>query len=172
MINGFYDVKDKVLDLRLEDFEDIVIVHMSGELNTYNSDFFTKRIQLLLNSSYNKFIFSMAKISYVSSTGIGAFSGILRIVSKTHEREMALANVSSRVFEVFQLLGFSTFFNKFDNISNAISYFKSGINPIFPAVLSCPTCFHKLKASKSGKFRCPSCKKVVIIDSNGSIFLE
>lgn len=172
MINGFYDVKDKVLDLRLETHEDVMIVHMGGELNTYNSEFFTKRVQLLLDSPYNKFIFSMAKITYVSSTGIGSFVHIMKALAKTQGREMVLTDVGPRIFEVFQLLGFSTFFNKFDNINSAILYFKSGVNPIFPAVLSCPACFHKLKASKSGKFRCPSCKKVVVIDSNGGIFSE
>ncbi|MFQ3547304.1 MAG: anti-sigma F factor antagonist, partial [Termitinemataceae bacterium] len=42
---------------------------------------------------------------------------------------------------------------------------------VFPKIFSCPICSKKLKAVKSGRFRCSECKTILAIDNAGQVFL-
>ena len=42
---------------------------------------------------------------------------------------------------------------------------------IFPKIFSCPVCSKRLKATKSGRFRCSECKTILAIDNSGQVFL-
>lgn len=175
VVAEFESQKDGTNVLRLQAVvkDDVVVINMIGDLNTYNSDFFQKRVVVLDKLGIDNYIFNLTSINYVSSTGIGAFTQILNNLKKRiPPAEMVLCSVRPKVYEVFQLLGFSTFFNKFDNVESAIQHFKVDEKPTFPAILTCLSCGHKLKAMKSGKFRCPRCKTIVVIDSEGKIFKE
>jgi len=43
---------------------------------------------------------------------------------------------------------------------------------VFPKSVDCPICRKKLKASKEGKFRCPSCKTILFIDKEAKLYLN
>ena len=43
--------------------------------------------------------------------------------------------------------------------------------PTFPKALKCPICEKKLRALRSGRFRCPECKTVLSIDELGTVSL-
>jgi hypothetical protein len=83
--------------------------------------------------------------------------------------------IQPKVYEVFQLLGFSQFFNIKDNLEDSIKFFRKGASTeatsIFPKIFSCPICSKKLKALKPGRFRCSECKTILAIDSTGQVFL-
>mgnify|MGYP000885595472 CR=1 FL=1 len=175
VITEFESVKDGTNAVKLNAFieDDVLVVSMTGELNTYNSDFFQKRVAVLEKLNMKNYVFNLGALTYVSSTGIGSFIQILNSLKrKIPPAEMVLCGIKPKIYEVFQLLGFSTFFNKFDNVDSALQHFKVDEKPTFPAILACPSCSHKLKAMKSGKFRCPRCKTIVVIDSEGKIFKE
>ncbi|MBE6350425.1 MAG: anti-sigma F factor antagonist, partial [Spirochaetaceae bacterium] len=42
---------------------------------------------------------------------------------------------------------------------------------VFPKIFACPVCSKKLKAVKSGRFRCSECKTILAIDEQGQVFL-
>ena len=83
--------------------------------------------------------------------------------------------IQPKVYEVFQLLGFSQFFNIKDNLDEAIAFFNvsvsAGAVEVFPKIFRCPICSKKLKASKPGRFRCSECKTILAIDKTGQVFL-
>jgi hypothetical protein len=83
--------------------------------------------------------------------------------------------IQPKVYEVFQLLGFSQFFNIRDTLNDAINFFRSGdaggSTAAFPKIFGCPICSKKLKAVKPGRFRCSECKTILAIDNVGQVFL-
>ena len=88
--------------------------------------------------------------------------------------DIVLLEIQPKVFEVFQLLGFSQFFNIKNSTEEAVSFFKSGstqTNSLFPKIFSCPVCQRKLKATRAGRFRCSECKSILAIDGQGQVFL-
>ncbi len=119
-------------------------------------------------------IFQCGGLNYVSSTGIGSFTAFLKAV-KPRGGDLVLLEIQPKVYEVFQLLGFSQFFNIRDSLAESISFFikdQSEEKPaVFPRIVSCPICFKKLKAVKAGRFRCSECKSILAIDESGQVLL-
>lgn len=176
IVPGFNDEKDESLKINLEkvpEIENCLTIYLSGYIDTYNSSFFQKRIARVVESGYVKLIFNCASLNYVSSTGIGSFTAFLKMV-KPKNGDVVLLEIQPKVYEVFQLLGFSQFFNIKDTMGDAINFFKQGApveDSVFPKIFSCPVCSKRLKATRSGRFRCSECKSILAIDQQGQVFL-
>ncbi|MDR0503597.1 MAG: STAS domain-containing protein [Treponema sp.] len=177
IVPGFDDEKDDSLKIRLEKVQETsncIILSLTGYIDTYNSNFFQKRIQKAIDCGFVKLIFQCGSLNYVSSTGIGSFTAFLKAV-KPRGGDLIILDVQPKVLEVFHLLGFSQFFIIKDNIDDSINYFKIDRvqhKPVlFPKVVPCPICYKKLKALKPGRFRCSECKNILAIDDTGQVLL-
>lgn len=177
IIPGFDEEKDDSLKIRLEkisEIENCVVLYLNGYIDTYNSSFFQKRVSKVVESGYTRLVFNCGALNYVSSTGIGSFTAFLKTV-KPKGGDVVLLEIQPKVYEVFQLLGFSQFFNIKDSLADSIQFFKtSGTevkSEVFPKIFACPICSIKLKATKAGRFRCSECKTILAIDNNGQVFL-
>jgi anti-sigma B factor antagonist len=176
LIPGFNDEKDDSLKIQLEkapSVEEGMIVYLSGYIDTYNSVFFQKRVAKIIEAGYINIIFNCAALNYVSSTGIGSFTAFLKMV-KPKGGDIVLLEIQPKVYEVFQLLGFSQFFNIKDTLEDAVHFFKREAvaeNGVFPKIFACPVCSKKLKATRAGRFRCSECKTILAIDNQGQVFL-
>lgn len=177
IIAGFDDEKDDSLKLRLQKVDGLdkcVVVFLNGYIDTYNSAFFQKKVARLIEGGFSQIIFNCASLNYVSSTGIGSFTAFLKTV-KPRGGDVVLLDIQPKVYEIFQLLGFSQFFNIKDALSDAVAFFKSSTSEvqteIFPKIFACPICTKKLKATKAGRFRCSECKTILAIDNNAQVFL-
>ena len=177
LVNGFDDEKDESLKLKLEKIKEVeegLIIHLTGYIDTYNSSYFQKRVQKVIEAGYNRLVFECEGLNYVSSTGVGSFTSFLKAL-KAKGGDLVLLGIQPKVYEVFQLLGFSQFFNIKDTLENAVIFFKKGSSnddgSIFPKVFACPICSKKLKALKPGRFRCSECKTILAIDNTGQVFL-
>jgi anti-anti-sigma factor len=177
IVSGFDDEKDESLKIRLEkvnEMEDCLVLFLTGYIDTYNSNYFQKRIQRVIEGGYTKLIFHCRGLNYVSSTGIGSFTAFLKGV-KPRGGDLVLLEIQPKVYEVFQLLGFSQFFNIKDTMDDSIAFFCSSASPAekpaFPALITCPICSKKLKALKPGRFRCSECKTILAVDNGGAVAL-
>jgi anti-sigma B factor antagonist len=177
IIPGFDDEKDDSLKIRLEKIDDIdgcIVLFLNGYIDTYNSSFFQKRVSKVVENGFTRLIFNCGALNYVSSTGIGSFTAFLKTV-KPKGGDVVLLEIQPKVYEVFQLLGFSQFFNIKDTLGDAVDFFRtSGVeikSEIFPKIFACPICSKKLKATKAGRLRCSECKTILAIDNNGQVFL-
>ncbi len=177
IIPGFDDERDESLTIKLQKIESLsncMVIFLNGYIDTYNSSFFQKRVAKIIESGYVQLVFNCASLNYVSSTGIGSFTAFLKTV-KPKGGDIVLLDIQPKVYEVFQLLGFSQFFNVKDSLEDAEAFFKAGTAAIqtnaFPQVFACPICSKKLKATKPGRFRCSECKTILAIDGNARVFL-
>jgi len=177
IVPGFDDEKDDSLKIRLQKFDsikDCLALYLTGYIDTYNSNSFQKRVSKAVDAGFIKLIFHCGGLNYVSSTGIGSFTAFLKAV-KPRGGDIVLLEIQPKVYEVFQLLGFSQFFNIKDSLDEAVSMFssssESGSEQIFPKIFKCPICSKKLKATKPGRFRCSECKSILVIDNSGQVTL-
>ncbi|WP_407398323.1 STAS domain-containing protein [Treponema sp.] len=177
LVPGFNDEKDDSLKISLEKIDGIdnaVLVILNGYIDTYNSVYFQKQVNKIVGAGLVNIIFNCSNLNYVSSTGIGSFTAFLKLV-KPKNGDIVLLNIQPKVYEVFQLLGFSQFFNIKETIEDAVAHFKQdntvGTTSVFPKVFSCPVCSRKLKAARSGRFKCSDCKAILAIDQSGNVFL-
>ncbi len=177
LIPGFDNEKDDSLTISLRKAEGIprgMFIYLSGYIDTYNSSFFQKQITKVIEAGYTNVVFNCSSLNYVSSTGIGSFTVFLKIV-KPKGGDIVLLEIQPKVYEVFQLLGFSQFFNIKNTAEEAIAFFAGGgassESSVFPMVISCPVCFKKLRATKSGRFRCSGCHSIIAINEAGETSL-
>ncbi|WP_407428376.1 STAS domain-containing protein [Treponema sp.] len=176
IVPGFNDEKDDSLKITIEKIADIengLIIYLNGYIDTYNSSFFQKRISKAVEAGFINLVFNCSALNYVSSTGIGSFTAFLKMI-KPQGGDIVLLEIQPKVYEVFQLLGFSQFFNIKDTMNDAITFFKRGApvaESVFPKIFSCPVCSKRLKATRAGRFRCSECKSILAIDQHGQVFL-
>ncbi|MBR1402990.1 MAG: anti-sigma factor antagonist [Treponema sp.] len=176
IVPGFNDEKDDSLKINIEkvaEVENGLVIYLNGYIDTYNSSFFQKRISKAVEAGFVNLIFNCSALNYVSSTGIGSFTAFLKMI-KPQGGDIVLLEIQPKVYEVFQLLGFSQFFNIKDSMPDAIQFFQQGApvsESIFPKIFSCPVCSKRLKATRAGRFRCSECKSILAIDQHGQVFL-
>jgi anti-anti-sigma factor len=177
IVSGFDDEKDESLKIKLEKVEgldDCLILYLTGYIDTYNSNSFQKRVGKAIEGGFIRLIFQCNSLNYVSSTGIGSFTFVLKAV-KPKGGDLVLLEIQPKVYEVFQLLGFSQFFNIKDNLDDSINFLKGSSGgdslSLFPKIFECPVCQKKLKAMKPGRFRCSECKSILVVDDSGQVFL-
>ena len=98
-----------------EDESNKLIIELSGYLDTQNSSSFMKSVEETLNTNnlIKTVIIDLLKITYISSTGIGALSNIL-VQTKKSSQELYLSDVMGKVQSVMGSLGFLSFFNIID----------------------------------------------------------
>ncbi len=156
----------------------LTLLSLKGFLDTYNSADFQREVNKLIESGFIKILFNCSELNYVSSTGIGAFTSFLKTV-KQKNGNIVLAFLQPKVYEVFQLLGFSKFFNITSSIDEARAILAGSqaeaqsqeTKVVFPKIFKCPICKKPLKAGKAGKFRCSECKTILNIDEEGKVYL-
>lgn len=176
IVPGFDDERDDGLKISLEKIDAVPTglgIYLNGYIDTYNSNFFQKKITKVVEAGFSNLIFNCSALNYVSSTGIGSFTSFLKML-KPKGGDIVLLEIQPKVYEVFQLLGFSQFFNIKDTADDAIAFFKQGApvaESIFPKVFACPMCNKHLRATRSGRFRCSECKSILAINDQGVVSL-
>lgn len=176
LVPGFDKETDDYLKISLKKLPNVqngCLITLSGYIDTYNSTFFQSQITKVVSEGYFNLVFNCAALSYISSTGLGSFTNLLKMV-RISSGDIVFAEVQPKVLEVFQLLGFSQFFGIKNTTEEAVAVFTHeavSMNGIFPKILSCPSCGKNVRATRAGKFRCLGCKSVVTITEAGSIVL-
>ena len=85
LIPGFDNDKDDSLTISLRKAEGVphgMFIYLSGYIDTYNSSFFQKQIQKIMDAGFINLIFNCSSLNYVSSTGIGSFTVFLNGISR------------------------------------------------------------------------------------------
>ena len=92
---------------------------------------------------------------------------------RAHGGNLVLIRMKDKVYEVYQLLGFSHFFHIEDSIDDAVDFLLRGGDAAgpFPKIFKCLICGRRLKATKSGRFRCPERTTILAIDEMGQVVL-
>jgi anti-sigma B factor antagonist len=171
------DEQIEYLELRFQkvsSVQECVVVSMKGYIDTYNAPHFQRQVDKAIQAGYCRLIFDFSGITYISSTGIGAFTDFLKAV-RPRGGDLVMVGMIPRVFEVFQLLGFTSFFNIEKSLQEAVEMLKiqskQGVEGPFPKVFACPICAKKLRASKAGRFRCSECKSILVINESAQVSL-
>jgi anti-anti-sigma factor len=129
IVPGFDNEINESLNIKLEKVSEVdgcLILALNGRIDTENFAYFHKHVQKLVDAGFKRLIFNCIGLEYVSSTGIGSFTSFLKVL-KPKGGDMVLLEIQPKVYEVFQLLGFSQFFAIKDNIEEAVGFFKNKV---------------------------------------------
>lgn len=169
---SFDDFNGKHSDLQLQGVyeKQVLIISPVGSIDTYNSTSFGQAVQSAMDKIEDiptHVVFNMGGVSYVSSTGIGIFTSLLKFFGDK-KIEMHLWRIQDKVFDIFQLLGFTTFIHFISDLKEIQDGFAE--RTVEPKLLSCPHCGKTIKITKAGKFKCGTCKGILIVNDNMEIY--
>ena len=100
------------------------IIELKGFLDAHTAPELEDVFQKLLKNKKYKIIVNFKELSYISSAGLGVFMAFIEEVRK-NEGDIKLSNMTPKVFNVFDLLGFPILYEIYCDESDAISKFAS-----------------------------------------------
>lgn len=102
--------------------EDISILDLNGFLDAHTSTILENYINELMANQQVKLIMNFEKLQYISSAGLGVFMAYVEDI-REKEGDIKLCGMSSKIFNVFELLGFPVLFEITQSELEAIEKF-------------------------------------------------
>ncbi len=109
--------------------DSVNILELKGYLDAHTAPKLEEALQNLLNGSRFNIVVNCKDLSYISSAGLGVFMAFIEDVRK-HRGDIKLTNMSPKVYNVFDLLGFPLLYEIFKEEQEAITrFFDKSKNP-------------------------------------------
>ncbi|MBU8880531.1 anti-sigma factor antagonist [Bacillus sp. FJAT-29790] len=81
-------------------------VFVAGEIDAFTAPKLREELLPLAEGQNKSLIVSLKDVSYIDSTGLGVFIGLIKLVKK-NDGELKLVNLSGRLERLFQITGLS-----------------------------------------------------------------
>jgi len=101
---------------------DIALIAILGHVDTTTCQELAKIIQDLEKQKRNQIITDLGGVTYISSAGWGVFVGEIKNI-RDRGGDLKIVQMTSEVFEVFEMLEFNRILNYYDSIEEAINEF-------------------------------------------------
>jgi anti-sigma B factor antagonist len=110
--------------LGYRDHHDIKIIDISGHLDAYTANELEQALYDVIQQENYKIIVNFSKLEYISSAGLGVFMAFIEEV-RNKDGDIKLSEMNSKVYSVFDLLGFPMLFDINKDEAKLIEKFRS-----------------------------------------------
>lgn len=100
----------------------VEVVELGGELDAHTASSLETALQKLISLEKYKIIVNCRNLDYISSAGLGVFMAYIEDV-RSLGGDIKLTNMSSKVYNVFDLLGFPALYDILEDENDAIRQF-------------------------------------------------
>lgn len=101
---------------------DVNVLDISGELDAHTASQLENALKALIEEQQYRIVVNCARLEYIASAGLGVFMAYIEDV-RGLGGDIKLSNMTDRVYNVFDLLGFPTLYDILDNESEALKGF-------------------------------------------------
>jgi len=101
---------------------DISIINLKGFLDAHTAPTLENNFTQLINDSKYKIVVNFEELAYISSAGLGVFMAYIESI-RDNKGDIKLSNMSDKVFNIFDLLGFPLLYEIYKNEEEAIKKF-------------------------------------------------
>jgi len=105
------------------DGEGVSVIDLKGYLDAHTAPDLESAFQKLMNDRKFNIIVNCRELSYISSAGLGVFMAFIEDVRK-NKGDIKLTNMSPKVYNVFDLLGFPILYEIYKDEQEAVARFK------------------------------------------------
>ncbi len=102
--------------------EDISVLDISGELDAHTASQLENSLKNLIDEQSYRIIVNCSRLEYIASAGLGVFMAYIEDV-RSLGGDIKLTNMTDRVYNVFDLLGFPTLYDILDDEKEAVNGF-------------------------------------------------
>ena len=106
----------------VKDQGDESVVYLKGFLDAHTASVLENTFSNLIDKSKYKIVVNFSDLSYISSAGLGVFMAFIEKV-RENGGDIKLAEMSDKVFNIFDLLGFPLLYEIFKTEEEAIKKF-------------------------------------------------
>jgi anti-sigma B factor antagonist len=111
-------------EVRRKDFEGISVMYLKGYLDAHTAPDFEKALRMVIDENQFRIVVNLSELVYISSAGLGVFMGFIEEVRKKGG-DIKLAELTEKVFRVFDLLGFPMLYDILEKEEQAIEKYKN-----------------------------------------------
>ncbi len=110
--------------IRSRNSGDLDILEIDGELDAHTATQLEDAFKALIGRNRTRIVVNCAELQYISSAGLGVFMAYIEDVRGTGG-DIKLSNLSPKVYNVFDLLGFPALYDILDDETEAVAKFSS-----------------------------------------------
>lgn len=99
------------------------VLELKGYLDAHTAPELESTFQKLLNDKKYKIVVNCKDLTYISSAGLGVFMAYIEDVRK-NQGDIKLSNMTPKVYNVFDLLGFSILYEIYKEEKEAVTKFQ------------------------------------------------
>ena len=107
-----------------KDGKDVVILYIKGYLDAHTAPVLEREIQQLIDENKYNILVNFNELIYISSAGLGVFMGFIENI-RDNKGDIKLSNMSSKIYRVFDLLGFPTLYDILEDEQQALEKFNN-----------------------------------------------
>ncbi len=104
------------------ELEGVNVLELKGYLDAHTAPKLEEALQNLMKNSRFNIVVNCRDLSYISSAGLGVFMAFIEDVRK-NKGDIKLSNMSAKVYNVFDLLGFPLLYEIFKDEREAVVKF-------------------------------------------------
>lgn len=113
----------KTFKQTVETEKNITFIRIEGYIDAHTAPELERVLQGMLTQGRFKVVLDFQQMEYISSAGLGVLMSAISTF-REHQGDMKLINLPTKVYKVFDLLGFSKLFEIFDNRQDAVAAFQ------------------------------------------------
>jgi anti-anti-sigma factor len=106
-------------------YEDVIILKFTGEFDTFNLPAFSERIDRMIDSGDNQFVFDLRLLKFINSAALGYLIKTSKRL-KSVDGGMVLARPSKFIKKTLVTLGLDDVFQMFDSVEGGVMHFRTG----------------------------------------------
>jgi anti-sigma B factor antagonist len=124
-LQGERDKKETtMIDFKIHqrDSEDVSVIELKGYLDAHTAPDLETAFQKLITENKFNIVVNCRDLSYISSAGLGVFMAYVEDIRK-NKGDIKLTNMTPKVYNVFDLLGFPILYEIFKDEQEAVVRF-------------------------------------------------
>jgi len=102
----------------------VVILALNGFLDAHTAPEFEKAVQQEFDNGNVRLVVDCGQLTYISSAGLGVFMSFIEDI-RSADGDLKICNLSPKVSQVFEILGFNSIFDMLPSVSDAVKAFNN-----------------------------------------------
>jgi anti-sigma B factor antagonist len=111
------------MDITTQQFKHCDLLTVSGRVDSYTAPQLADAIEALAKEGKFKLVLDLGGLEYMSSAGFRVLLVAQRNCKRYNRGEVILAKVPKKIYEAFELTGFTPLFKMFDDVTSAVGSF-------------------------------------------------
>ncbi|MEZ0395156.1 MAG: STAS domain-containing protein [Anaerolineales bacterium] len=111
------------MEVTTQYFKHCALLTVTGRVDSYTAPKLSEAIEAVNKNNVFKIVLDLGELEYMSSAGFRALLVGQRTCRRYNRGEIVLARVPKKIYEAFELTGFTPLFKMFDDVTAAVGSF-------------------------------------------------